>query len=107
MFAHVCPQKYIDSFEKNNERGVSWRQLGGDARAMGGEVLFNADKRVELMERLEDYTQVLVPIGEVLEPFMNPKDTYKLVQSYNNALSEWFDKYPKQVSWSGGERPLE
>jgi uncharacterized protein len=113
LFAHVCPQKYIDSFEKNNERGITWKQLGGDASTMGGPVLFNADKRVELMERLEDYSQFLVPIGEVLEPFMSPKDTYKLVQSYNNALSEWFDKYPKQfvgaaasVPWNDTESAL-
>ncbi len=105
LFAHACPQKYIDSFEKNNARGISWRQIGGDANVMGGPVLFNAEKRVEFMERFEDYAQVLVPVGDVLEPYMNPKDTYRLVQSYNNALSEWFDKYPKKFLGAAASVP--
>jgi len=33
---------------------------------MGGRTLFETERRLEVMERLEDYAQVLVPIGETL-----------------------------------------
>jgi predicted TIM-barrel fold metal-dependent hydrolase len=106
MFAHVCPQKYIDTFEKNNERRLGWRVVGGDSKAMGGAVLFDAQERIKLMERIDDYAQVLVPIGEVLEPILNSKDTVKLVQSYNNALSEWIDKYPNKFLGAAASIPI-
>ena len=106
MFAHVCPQKYVDSFAKHNSRGLSWKALGGDATIMGGRTLFETERRLEVMERLEDYAQVLVPIGETFEWLMNPQDSAILAQSYNNALSEWFDKYPGKFLGAAASIPM-
>lgn len=106
MFAHACPQKFVDSFVKNNERGISHSKLRGDADIMGGPVLFDVKRRLEVMERFEDYAQVLVPVAEVLEPFMNPKDTAKLASSFNDALSEWFDKNPKKFLGAAATIPI-
>jgi aminocarboxymuconate-semialdehyde decarboxylase len=106
MFSHVIPQEYIDSFEKNNERRISFSRVSGDAQLLGRPVLSNPEKRLEVMERYEDYAQVLVPICEVLEPFMNPKDTERLVISYNNSLSKWFDKYPKKFVGAAASIPM-
>jgi uncharacterized protein len=106
MFAHVCPQKYVDNFAQNNERGIAWKQINGSADNLGGPALFNADKRVEMLERYEDYAQVLVPICEILEPHLNVRDTAKLVESYNNAVSEWFDKYPRKILGAAATIPM-
>ena len=106
MFSHAVPQKYVDSFVKNNERGISFSKISGDAEVLGRPVLFDVNKRIEVMERYEDYTQVLVPICEVFEPFMNPKDTAKLASSFNDALSEWFDKYPKNFVGAAATIPM-
>jgi predicted TIM-barrel fold metal-dependent hydrolase len=106
MYAHACPQKYIDDFEKNNERGLSWRVVGGDSKSMGGAALFDAQARVKVMETIEDYAQILIPGLEVLEPIMKPKDTVRLVQSFNNGLSEWIDKYPHKFLGAAASIPM-
>jgi predicted TIM-barrel fold metal-dependent hydrolase len=106
MFAHVVPQKYIDSFEKNNERRISFSKVSGDALTLGYPVLSDPDKRLEVMARYEGYAQVLVPICEVLEPVMNAKDTARLKTIYNDSLSEWFDKYPDKYIGAAATIPL-
>jgi len=106
MFSHVIPQKYIDAFEKNNERGIPFSKISGDAQLLGGPVVSDPMKRVEVMERYEDYAQVLVPICEVFEPVVNPKDAARLATLYNNALAEWFEKYPKKFVGAAATIPL-
>ena len=106
MFAHVIPQKYIDSFEKNNERRISFTKISGDALKLGYPVLTDPDKRLEVMARYEGYAQVLVPIGDVMEPIMNARDTARLKTIYNDFLSEWFDKYPSNYLGAAATIPL-
>jgi len=106
MFSHVVPQKYIDSFAKNNERGIPFSKISGDAEMLGRPVLSDPARRVEVMARYEDYAQVLVPICEVFEPIVNPKDAAKLASLYNNALSEWFNKYPLKFVGAAATIPM-
>jgi uncharacterized protein len=106
MFCHAIPQKYIDAFEKNNERGISFDKVSGDALALGRPVITDPVKRIEVMDRYEDYAQVIVPVCEVLEPFMNPKDTARLAGLYNNTLSEWLDKYPQKFLGAAASIPM-
>ena len=46
VYAHICPQKFIDAFAKT-EQGVSWEKICGDASQMGGLTLWDIDKRLE------------------------------------------------------------
>lgn len=91
IFAHITPQKFIDAFAK---REVSWEQIAGTAVPTGGPVLWDVNKRLEVMARYEAYVQVLVPSIEVLEPFFSPKDTPPLVQIFNDAVAEIVEKHP-------------
>ena len=77
IYAHICPQKFIDAF---NKQKVSWEKISGTARANGGPALSDTDKRLEVMDRYEDYVQVLIPTGQVLEPFFSPKESAYLAQ---------------------------
>jgi uncharacterized protein len=90
-YAHICPQKFIDSFA-NTKRGLTWNQTCGTQ--IGGTALSDVNKRLEVMERFADYVQVLVPVGEVIEPFFNPQDTAYLCQVFNETIAEITHKYP-------------
>jgi hypothetical protein len=46
LFAHVCPQKFMDAFAKT-KRGLTWDDISGDARIQGGAVLWDMEKRLE------------------------------------------------------------
>ena len=59
-YAHICPKEFIDAFSKrvvNCERFV-----GGEQRAVSPMVR-DIEKRLEIMDRYEDYVQMLVPTG--------------------------------------------
>ncbi len=90
-YAHVCPQKYIAAFPKVN---ADWGAMDRVAAPIGGPGLMNAEKRIENMAKFKDYVQVLVPVGEVVEPFLGPKETVFLAQLYNDTISEWIQQYP-------------
>jgi predicted TIM-barrel fold metal-dependent hydrolase len=106
MFSHAIPQKYIDNFQKNNSRGISFDKVSGDAEILGYPVLSNPEKRIEVMKRYDGYAQVLIPICEVLEPFMNPEDTTRLAVSFNNTLCEWIEKYPHKFLGAAASIPM-
>jgi predicted TIM-barrel fold metal-dependent hydrolase len=92
-FAHIVPNKFIEAFSKT-EHGISWDKISGDTRVIGGQAIIDVNKRIEIMERYEDYVQVLVPAAEVMEPYFSPKDTAYLAQVYNDALAEIVNKHP-------------
>ena len=105
LFAHCTPQKFIDAFAKT-EKGVSWKTNSGDAPVVGGPVLWDAKTRLEVVERYEDYVQLLVPVGEVIEPFFSPKDTAYLTQVFNDATAEWVSKYPDKFVGAVAALPM-
>jgi aminocarboxymuconate-semialdehyde decarboxylase len=105
LFAHVCPQKFMDAFAKT-KRGLTWDDISGDARIQGGAVLWDMEKRLEVMDRYEDYFQVLIPVAEVVEPFFGPKDTAYLCQSFNDAVAEIVVKYPKRFLGAVATLPM-
>lgn len=102
-FAHICPQQFIDAFAKT-ERGLRWDKLF--ARDVGGVTLWDVKKRLEVVEKYEDYVQVLVPVAEVIEPFFGPKDTAYLAQSFNDAVAEIIHKYPDKFVAGVATLPL-
>jgi len=105
VFAHICPQKFIDAFAKQK---VSWEVVGKTALANGGAVLFNVDARLEVMDRYEDYVQVLTPTANAIEPYYDPKDEnyLYLVKTFNDAVAEIANKYPDRFVASVAALPL-
>ena len=94
-YAHICPKKFMDAFG-NTERGISREKIAQDFSITGGEAIWNMDKRMEVMDRYEDYVQVLVPTGEVVESFFGPKDATYLAKTFNDAVAEIINKYPER-----------
>ena len=93
VFAHICPPKFIDAF---NKQGGNWEKAGHTAALIGGPALWDLEKRLEVMDRYEDYVQVLVPSIEIVEAFFSPKDTPYLVQIFNDELAELINRYPER-----------
>lgn len=91
IFAHICPQKFIDACAKTK---IGWDKFSKDAQILTGPVLSDINKRLEIMSRYEDYVQVLVPVAEVVESFFSPKDSAYLAQAFNDALAEIVNKHP-------------
>ncbi len=58
------------------------------------------------MDRYEDYAQVLVPSGQVLEAFFSPKDSAYLVQVFNDAVAEITQKHPDRFVAAVAALPL-
>ena len=94
MFAHICPQKFIDVFAKQK---VSWEKtVAKTAPANGGSALYDINARLEVMYRYEDYVQILTPTAKQIEAYYDPKDeAYSyLVKTFNDSLAEIVTKYP-------------
>ncbi len=58
------------------------------------------------MDRYEEYVQVLVPSGEIVEPFFSPEDTAYLVKLFNNELAELVNKYPDRFVGAVAALPM-
>ena len=102
-YAHICPRKFIDAFAR---RAVDWETVARTSPIMGGPALWDVDKRLEVMDRYEDYVQVLVPSGEVVEPFFSPKDTAYLVKLFNDEVAELINKYPEKFVGAVAALPM-
>jgi len=103
VFAHICPQKFIDTFAK---QAVSWEKVAKTSPILGGPALWDIDIRLRVMDRYEDYVQVLVPTGEVVEPFFSPKDTAYLTKIFNDAAAEIITKYPDKFVGAVAALPM-
>lgn len=91
VYAHITPQKFIDAFAK---RSVSWETVARTSPIFGKVALWDLNKRLEIMDRYEDYVQVLTPTGQVIEPFYGPKDTPELARIFNDSVAEIIAKHP-------------
>ena len=91
VFAHITTPEFIDAL---NKKGINWEKMVGTAIPTGGPALWDLKTRLDVMSRHEDYVQVLVPSGEVIEMWMGTKDTPALVKIFNDELAELKNKYP-------------
>ncbi|MFC2014169.1 amidohydrolase family protein [Chloroflexota bacterium] len=91
MYAHFCPKKFIDYFSKHI---VSWEKLPKGFQTVAMPMMWDVDRRLEVMDRYEDYVQVLFPSGLTAVTFCSPKDAASLAQVYNDAMAEIVSKYP-------------
>ena len=91
IFAHICTPRFIDAFTK---KGVKWEKISGTGVPTGGPALWDMDKRLEVMDRYEDYVQLLVPSNEVSEVCYGPKHTPELARIFNDEMAEILAKYP-------------
>ncbi len=98
VFAHFCPKEYIDAFSKRVGQGG---RLAENFRP----ALWDVGKRLELMDRYEDYVEVLVPHSGV-ETFCSPEDAAYLTAISNDAVAELLVKYPDKFVGAVASLPL-
>ena len=89
VFAHVCPKKFIDYFASH---GVSWEKLAETDWPAGFPMLWDIDKRLAIMDKYEDYVQVLIPTAPVPGVFRNPEEAAELARVFNDELAELVSK---------------
>lgn len=97
IFAHCSPKKFIDAVAKVG-KVATWTSISGDAPMVGGDALWNIDKRLEVMEHFDDYMQLLIPASNVIETKFGPQDAAYLMQTFNEATAEWVSKYPDKFA---------
>lgn len=103
-FAHICPQKFIDAF---NKKGGNWEIAGGKAAVqVAGPALWDIDKRLKVMGRHEDYMQLLVPGIELVEAYFGPDDSPGLVRLFNDEVAEVISKYPDKFAGAVATIPM-
>jgi uncharacterized protein len=95
MYAHICPREFIDALTKIG--GISYDKISGGANKFAGSILWDVKNRLEIMDKYEDYAQVLVPVGDVIEPFFDPKTTAYLIKVFNDAVADVVQKYPSRL----------
>jgi uncharacterized protein len=88
-FPHILPQRY---YQKLLEKAPKTFYMA--KRWKGIPSLTDVEKRFEVMDRFEDYRQVLVPSAPPLEMVFGPKDTPELARIANDEMAELVAKYP-------------
>ncbi len=86
IYAHVIPQKCMDLINKHVGRRLPMIEALP--------TLFDLEARFRIMDKFDDYSQVLIPSGPPLESFTDPKDTAELAAVYNDEMAELVSKYP-------------
>jgi predicted TIM-barrel fold metal-dependent hydrolase len=91
IFAHLMTQKVVDTFVKRvgNMEIVGMRPDEGVDKNW-----FDMNIRFEIMNKVPDMVQVLVPTGQPLETHASAKDAIYIAQVYNDELAAAVSKYP-------------
>ncbi len=89
IFAHIFPKKFMDYCAKHV---VNWEKI----KPEGWPALWDVDKRLEIMDRYEDYVQVLVPPGALAGFCCSPEEEAELMRVFNDAVAEVVNKYPSK-----------
>jgi predicted TIM-barrel fold metal-dependent hydrolase len=104
MFAHICPPKFIDTLNKSGT--VTWEMISRTSSRVGGPALWDLQKRFEVMDKYEDYTQVLTSSADVVEPFFCPDDVAYFSQLINDEMAEVVSKNPARFSGAVTRIPM-
>jgi len=91
VFTHIMPKKYTEAFvEKAQPDFPGLRWLGLDIVP----AVFDLDLRFQIMDKFEDYVQILTLPGPPLETVFEPKQAVELAKLVNDEMAELVMKYP-------------
>lgn len=84
--AHILPEKY---------RTPLYKEMGTEVRLTGGTpTITDLESRFRIMDKYDDYMQVLTICGPPLDAVVSPKDAIELAKIGNDELAELVSKYP-------------
>ena len=92
VFNHVLPKRYLE--ERNKRALRRFTGLRSSKYAEAVPTLTNLDIRFKIMDKYEDYLQVLTIAAPPLENITKPKDAVYLAKIANDELAELVLKYP-------------
>jgi len=101
MFTHILPDKY---FRKLLEKAPSGFPL--EKRVKGVPALTNLEERFKVMDRFDDYAQVVTLVAPPLEVVAGPRDTPELAKIANDEMAELAIKYPNRFVGAVGCLPM-
>ncbi|MFC1903012.1 amidohydrolase family protein [Chloroflexota bacterium] len=102
-YPHFCPKEFIDAFSK---RVVSSNKFGGGDQRSLNPMVWDVNLRLEIMDRYEDYAQILTPTGPQVETFCSSEDAVYLAKIFNDAMAELVNKYPDKFVAAVAYLPL-
>jgi len=89
IYTHILPKRYFDELQK---RAPSRFYM--DKRFKGIPCLYDLETRFRIMDKFEDYTQVLTLSSPPLEVVLSPEDAAELARIANDEMAELVEKYP-------------
>ncbi len=92
VFNHILPKRYLE--ERNRRALRRFTGLRSSRYAEAVPTLTNLDIRFKIMDKYEDYLQVLTIAAPPLENITKPKDAVYLAKIANDELAELVLKYP-------------
>jgi len=103
VYSHICPKKFIDYFSKHVASPEKLKQTDWPA---GWPPLWDVNKRLAIMDKYEDYVQVLVPTGPVPGVYRSKEEAAELARVFNDALAELVSRYPERFVGAVAYLPL-
>jgi predicted TIM-barrel fold metal-dependent hydrolase len=103
IFAHILTNKYLQKIERNIPASV-FKPFQSTYRPFPA--IANLDARFKIMDKQNEYTQILTLTVPFLESFTEPRTTVELVKIGNDEMAELVTKYPDRFSAAVANLPM-
>ena len=101
IFTHIFPAAYI---AKMTQVAPNYKDAG--KRVRGVPMLVDLDERFRVMDRFDEYQQVLSIATPPIEAFARPADAIDLARRANDGMAELVQKYPERFPGFVASLPL-
>ena len=91
VFTHMFPTSYVEAMQRV---APGFKDAG--KRVRGVPMLADLDERFRVMDRFEDYQQILSIATPPIEAFASPSDAVDLARRANDGMAELVGKYPNR-----------
>jgi uncharacterized protein len=102
IFTHIVPERFAKELSKHNPGAPKGKRMMDYARA-----LFDLELRFRIMDRYQDYTQVITISGGPIEAIAKGKDAVELAKIANDSAAELVAKYPDRFLCATANLPLD
>ena len=99
VFNHVFPNEFFEAAEKlMPARSVKrWKAM---------EELYNMDARMRVIDKFDDYQQIISISQPPLDMIAGPDDTPELARVANDGMARICKKYPDRMPWFIAALPM-
>jgi len=91
IFNHIFPKRYV---ERMQQVASNFKDVG--KRVRGVPMLVDLDVRFEIMDKYEDYQQILSTATPPVDAYAQPVDAIDLAQRGNDGMAELVERYPSR-----------